>query len=166
MPNPFPPPAEPFLQRAPRLCWLSLLAGVLLAGCASPSPTPPPAEVAEWQTQTGQAVWQARRHTPPLAGELVLVRRANGDFLLQFSKSPLTLVEATRVGKRWRVAFPGQSRQFRGSGAGTPRLLWLWLPVALEGGALPADVTFTRQADHWRLVHARTGETLEGYLNP
>lgn len=160
-----PQPVESFRQRLARLFGLVLLGGGWLAGCASPDPTPPPA-LAGGQVHTGQAVWQARPHASPLAGELVLARRPGGDFFLQFSKPPLTLAEAARTGKRWRVNFPGLSREYRGRGRGTNRLLWLWLPVALDGGALPRHVTFARTGESWRLANTRTGESLEGYLIP
>lgn len=167
MPSPprprFPEPAG---RRRLRLALLLLVCGGGLTACVGPHPPPLPDSVAPWQTQTGQAVWQPRRNAPPLAGELVLARRPGGEFFLQFSKPPLTLVEATRTGPRWRVAFPGFGREYQGRGAGTTRLLWLWLPVALEGGPLPAALTFQREADRWRLVHARTGESLEGWLSP
>jgi hypothetical protein len=145
---------------------LWLLLGTLLAGCTSPDRFPPPTEAPPWQTRTGQAVWQVRPGAPALAGELVLARRPNGDFLVQFSKPPLTLVEASRTGRHWQVIYPAQARRFRGTGTGSPRLLWLWLPAALEGAALPDRVTFSRSGEGWRLCNRRTGESLEGYLAP
>lgn len=165
MPRASPQPVESARRRLARLFGLALLSGGWLAGCTSPDPTSPPT-LARGQTHTGQAVWQARPHAPPLAGELVLARRPGGDFFLQFSKPPLTLAEAARTGKRWRVTFPGLSREYRGRGRGTARLLWLWLPVALDGGALPPHVTFARSGESWRLANTRTGESLEGYLVP
>jgi hypothetical protein len=160
-PRPRSPEWRPF-----RLALLLLACAGGLTGCVGAKPSPPPPARAPWQTQTGQAVWQPRRDAPPLAGELVLARRPGGEFFLQFSKPPLTLVEASRAGPRWRIAFPGFGREYRGRGAGTTRLLWLWLSVALEGGPLPSALTFHREADRWRLVHARTGESLEGWLSP
>jgi hypothetical protein len=139
---------------------------LVVTGCAGPGPSPVPAATAEWHTQTGQAIWQARPGAAALAGELVLARRPNGDFLVQFSKPPLTLVEAARTGGRWRVAFPGSARRFHGTGTAPARWLWLWLPAALDGAPLPANVHFHRTGEGWRLVNPRTGESLEGYLAP
>lgn len=165
-----PSPRPRFPEKSPRgsgARWgLWLLLGTLLAGCTSPNRRPPTTETPPWQTRTGQAVWQARPGPPALAGELVLARRPNGDFLIQFSKPPLTLVEASRTGKRWQVIYPAQAHRFRGTGTSPPRLLWLWLPAALEGAALPDRVTFSRTGESWRLTNVRTGESLEGYLAP
>lgn len=166
MPSPRPCLPEKAPRRPGGRRGLWLLLGALLAGCASPDQPPPPTGAPPWQTRTGQAVWQARPGTPALAGELVLARRANGDFLVQFSKPPLTLVEASRTGRRWQVVFPAQARRLRGTGTGSPRLLWLWLPAALDGAALPDRVTFHRAGEGWRLCNSRTGESLEGYLAP
>lgn len=167
MPHLAPPSSpEPARRQGLRLGLLLLGCGGWLGGCTGPHPTPPPPDAAPWQTRTGQAVWQARRDAPPLAGELVLAQRPGGEFFLQFSKPPLTLVEAARTGTRWRIAFPNADRAYQGRGAGTTRLLWLWLPAALEGGALPKPLSFRREADRWRLLNARTGESLEGWLSP
>lgn len=166
MPPRPPPQSADAVGRRLRHWLLPLGCGLWLTGCTSPSPAPAPTPAAAWQTQTGQAFWQARPHTPPLAGELVLAQRPDGDFFLQFSKPPLTLVEASRTGKRWRLVFPGTSREYRGRGAAGSRLLWLWLPAALDGAALPAHLHCQREADRWRLVNTRTGESLAGWLRP
>lgn len=160
----------PFRHRAWRaLAFLSLpgLLALLAASCATP---PQPAQATEsapsWQTRLGQALWQPHRAAAPIAGELLLLTRPNGDFVAHFSKTPLVLVEASRKDALWQVAFPAQSRQVRGRGRGTPRLLWLWLAAALEGRALPKDLTWCRHGASWCLVNGRTGERLEGYLAP
>ncbi len=163
---PHPRSPEPAGRRRLRLVLLLLACASGLIGCAGPDPAPTGAVAVPWQTRTGQAVWQPRPGVPSLAGELVLAQRPGGDFFLQFSKPPLTLVEAARTGPRWRVAFPGFGREYRGRGAGSTRLLWVWLPAALEGGPLPDALAFQRDTDGWRLVHARTGESLAGWLSP
>jgi hypothetical protein len=43
----------------------------------------------------------------------------------------------------------------------------LYLPAALAGKPLPDPVRFARQPDGgWTLANRKSGETLEGYLEP
>ena len=156
----------PLRRCVPPAAALLTLLGLLGAGCAAPPAPSSPAGPLAWPTRAGQAVWQPRRAAPAIAGELVLARGDAGDFVLQFSKPPVPLVEARRTGAHWEVAFPAGGRRVRGRGPGPTRLLWLWLPVALEGGALPRDLGFTWEGENWRLVNPRTGESLAGYLAP
>jgi hypothetical protein len=145
---------------------VTVLTALGLTGCAT-APLPA-ADVrgADWQMREGQAVWHPRRTAPQIAGELLLITRANGDFVLQFDKTPLTIVTARRSGARWQVEIPAQSRRFGGTGPGSGRLLWVLLPAALNDIPLPKGVTFKRTDGSWRLSNERTGESIEGFLSP
>ena len=47
------------------------------------------------------------------------------------------------------------------------RFAWLYLPAALSGQPLPDRFRFEQKADGgWRLENTRSGETVEGFLNP
>lgn len=145
---------------------LALLTAGLL-GCASPSLAPPDVGGPEWQVRQGQAVWRPRRDAPELAGDLILSRHSGGDFVVEFSKSPLPLVRAHRVGTRWEVMFPTEGRRLGGHGAGSDRVLWLRLPDALAGEPMAPPVSFASPGpEHWRIENRRTGEHLEGFLSP
>jgi hypothetical protein len=143
-----------------------VLASLGLAGCVTAPLPVADARGEGWQMREGQAVWQPRRTAPPIAGELLLITHENGDFILQFSKTPLTIATAQRSGARWQVDFPAQSRRYGGTGPGSRRLLWVLLPAALRNAPLPADVTFRRGDGTWRLASERTGERIEGFLSP
>lgn len=151
-----------------RLRLLALLLLCSLAGCVAPSVPPPDVGGADWTVRQGQAVWQPRGGMSPIAGELVLATSAGGDFVVEFSKTPLTVARAHRHGPRWQVDFPAQPRRLGGQGSPTTRVLWCWLAPALEGAGLPRGVQFSREAGsgNWRLENTRTGESLEGFLTP
>lgn len=138
-----------------------------LVGCATPPPGPSDPGPGDWTVRQGQAVWCPRREGPELAGDLVLSTRPSGDFLVEFSKTPLTLVSAHRVGARWEVSFPTEGRRIRGRGAGNDRLLWLRLPDALAGKPVPAPLRFAIPGpEGWKMENPRTGERIEGFLSP
>lgn len=145
---------------------LAVLAGFGLAGCATAPLPSPDARGAGWQTREGQALWHPRGAAPQIAGELLLISHKNGDFVLQFDKTPLTIVAAQRTGSRWQVEFPTRQRRYGGSGTGVPRWLWVVLPEALRGQPLPKGVTFKRDDGSWRLANERTGESIKGFLAP
>ena len=150
---------------APVLLGLLLVVG--LAGCVSPAPALPAAGTGDWSVRQGQAVWCPRRGGPELAGDLILSTSPSGDFLVEFSKTPLTLVSARRVGARWGVSFPTEGRRIGGRGAGSDRLLWLRLPDALAGRPVPAPLRFATPApEGWEMENPRTGERIEGFLSP
>ena len=86
----------------PRARWAGI-ALVLLLGvsCRTASPLPPADFSAPgWRVQQGQAVWKPTKTKPELAGELILATRTNGDFLVQFTKTPFTLASTCEFGIR------------------------------------------------------------------
>ena len=121
-----------------------------------------------WGVEQGQAVWKPKPAGPELSGELLWASHADGRFLLQFLKTPITLVEAQGDASDWQIAFPPQGRSFSGSRGGppSPRLGWLYLAAALQGRSLANGWTFAqRNNQSWELKNPRTGEQIEGYLS-
>jgi hypothetical protein len=142
---------------------------ILLIACRTP-PKLPAIDLSQagWQVRQGQAVWKPNKNAPELSGELVWASHPDGRFLLQFLKTPITLVEAEGSKDGWQISFPPQGRTLGGSRGHSPsqRLGWLYLAKALQAEALTGPWTFTSAADGWKLANAHTGEVIEGYLRP
>jgi len=154
-----------FLRHWIRSALLAVL--VLAAGCQTSTTSLFTAAGPGWRVQEGQALWRPRRGYPELAGDLVAVTDQNGRCLLQFSKTPLTLVSAQVTSTNWLIQFPPQEMSFAGRGKPHARFLLLHLPAALASEPLPPPLRFERKPDgNWRLENPRTGETLEGKFFP
>jgi hypothetical protein len=148
---------------------LLLLATLLCAtGCRTPHPIPP-ADFSDpaWKLHHGQAVWRPNNEAQEVAGDLLVATRSDGQFVVQFTKVPVPLVVARRSPRAWEIQFPSDGREASGRLPPPERLIWLHLPDALRGEALPPGWTFER-LDHglWRLSAADRGEFIEGYLEP
>lgn len=145
------------------------LACCLLLGCRT-VPELPPVDLSQpgWQVRQGQAVWKPNREAPELAGEFVWASHRDGRFLLQFLKTPITLVEAQGDAERWKISFPPQERTINGSRGRSPsqRLGWLYLAEALQSKRSRGDWAFFWKGDRFALGNARTGEMIEGYFRP
>ena len=148
--------------------WLALLTvAIFSSGCQTPTTSLFTAAGPGWRVQEGQALWRPQRGYPELAGDLVAVTDQNDRCLLQFSKTPVTLVSAQVTRTNWLIQFPPQELFFMGRGKPPTRFAWLYLHSALSGEPLPSDFQFQRKTDgSWRLENVRSGETLEGYLEP
>lgn len=141
---------------------------ILFAGCRSYRPIEPiDTREPGWRVYRGQAVWKPGRTRPELAGDLLVAVHTNrGDFV-QFEKPPFPLVYCTTSVSNWTVAFPAAKRSFRGKAPASTRFIWPHLTGALEGRQPAKDLEFSGDARNgWRLENARTGEWLEGYLEP
>ena len=104
---------------------------------------------------------------PEIAGDLVFARDQEGRRLLQFDKTPMSMMSAQTTSNRWLIQFPPRQMSFSGHGPGPTRFLWLYLPAALAGEKLPSTLHFERKPEGgWRLENTRTGESLEGFLAP
>lgn len=146
-------------------CAVLLLMLVSGTGCTTSRQTLFTTSGDGWQIQQGQAIWRPREGFPEIAGELVFARHPDGRYLIEFSKSPIVMCMAQTTPKRWLIRFPPQDLGFGGRGRPSPRFLWLHLPSALEGKELPGSITLERDADGgWRLVNARSGEFVKGFL--
>ena len=148
--------------------WLALLTVIMFSsGCQTATKSLFTATGPGWRVQEGQALWCPRRGYPELAGDLVVVSDQNGRCLLQFSKTPLTLVSAQVTGTNWLIQFPPQELFFMGRGKPPTRFLMLHLPAALAGEPLPDQLRFETKPDNgWRLENVGSGESLEGFLPP
>jgi len=133
------------------------------------APPLPPADLSApgWRIQQGQAVWKPSRHRPELTGELLLATNADGDFVVQFAKPPLTLATAQVAACRWGIEFGTGDYSRRGDGRPPNRFVWFQLARALAQGSAGRGWRFERMATNsWRLDNRHTGETLEGTFFP
>jgi hypothetical protein len=148
--------------------WSVLLAVLVLScGCQTTTQSLFTATGPGWHVQQGQALWRPQRKLPEFGGDLVLASDAAGRALIQFDKTPLSMVFAQTTPDRWLIRFPQRQMGFTGSGPGPTRFAWLYLPSALAGKPLPSPFHFECKPDgNWRLENSRTGETLEGFLSP
>ncbi len=145
--------------------WLAVL--VISCGCRTTTQSLFTASGPGWHVQQGQALWRPQRGLPEFGGDLVLASDAHGRSLIQFDKTPLSMVFAQTTPDRWLIRFPQRRMGFTGHGPGPTRFAWLYLPAALDGKQLPSQLHFERKADgSWRLENTGTGETLEGFLSP
>lgn len=160
----FTPRAAQF--RIGSLIHASLLALVtcLYVSCRSLPPLPAADLSAPgWRVLQGQAVWKPTKQRPELAGELLLATNSNGEFFVQFSKTPFTLATAQVMNGQWQIEFGSGDYSRRGRGNPPSRFGWFQLPRALSGSKLPDDWQFDCiPTNTWRLMNRRTGETLEG----
>jgi hypothetical protein len=104
---------------------------------------------------------------PEIGGDLVFASDPDGRHLLQFDKTPMSMVAAQTTSNRWLIQFPPRQMSFSGHGPGPTRFLWLYLPAALAGKTLPAALHFERKPEGgWRFENVHSGESMEGFLAP
>jgi hypothetical protein len=149
--------------------WPALLASLVLPiGCRTPKEshlftTTEPG----WHVQEGQALWRPRRGMPELGGDIVMASRADGRCVIQFIKTPMSLVVAQTSLTNWLIQFPPRQIGFKGGGSAPNRFAWLYLHSALAGDALPAAFQFGQKPDGgWKLENSHSGESVEGFLGP
>jgi len=158
-----------FEGHLPRLSLGSVLLAVLMlfCGCRTTTKSLFTASGSGWHIQEGQALWRPERGLPEFGGDLVLASDADGRCLLQFDKTPLSLVFVQTTPTQWLIRFSQRQMDFAGRGPGPTRFAWLYLHTALAGEPLPPPLYFERKTDGgWRLENIRTGETMEGFLSP
>jgi hypothetical protein len=146
---------------------VALAALVLFCGCQTTTQSLFTASGPGWHIQQGQALWRPKHDLPEFGGDLVLASNADGRALIQFDKTPLSMVFAQTTTNRWLIQFPQKQYSFSGREPAPTRFAWLYLPAALAGKPLPLPLRFERKPDGgWRLENSRTGEIVEGYLSP
>ena len=146
---------------------VSLAVLTLLCGCQTTTQSLFTATGPGWHIQQGQALWRPKQGLPEFGGDLVMASNPDGCALIQFDKTPLSMVFAQTTPDRWLIRFPQRQMGFSGHGPGPTRFAWLYLPAALAGKPLPLPLHFERKPDGgWRLENTGTGETLEGFLSP
>ena len=141
---------------------------MLCASCRTAPPLPP-ADFSSpnWRVRQGQAVWKPSKNRPELAGDLLLATNANGNYVIQFSKTPFTLAAAQVADGAWQIEFGNARHSWSGRGAPPARFAWFQLPRSLAANEPGRPWIFTRQADDsWRLENTRTGEMLEVVFFP
>ena len=148
---------------------LALLSVAMLsAGCCTAGKTPLfTASGPGWHVQEGQALWRPRKGYPEIGGDVVMASHADGRCLIQFAKTPMSLVVAQTTGTNWLIQFPPARMSFRGRRQPPTRFAWLYLYAALSGQPLVPPFRFEREPEGgWRLENTRSGETLKGFLAP
>jgi hypothetical protein len=142
--------------------------GLLSAGCRTGANDPLfTVSGPGWRVRQGQALWRPGRNYPELGGEVVVASHSDGRCEVQFLKTPIPLVLAQTTSTNWLIQFPPNQMGFAGRNSPPPRFLWLHLRAALAGESLPGLLRFSRNPDGgWRLENVRSGETVEGYLEP
>jgi hypothetical protein len=148
--------------------WSAALALLTLwCGCRTTTQSLFTATGPGWHVQQGQALWRPKQGLPEFGGDLILASDANGRCLLQFDKTPLSMVFAQNTPDRWLIRFPQQQYSFSGHGQPPTRFAWLYLHAALTGEQLPPSLHFERRPQGgWRLENSSSGEILEGFLSP
>jgi hypothetical protein len=140
---------------------------MFLCGCQTTTQNLFTATGPGWHIQQGQALWRPKNGMPEFGGDLVLADNTDGRALVQFDKTPLSMVFAQTTTNRWLIRFPQGQMSFSGHGPAPTRFAWLYLPPALEGKPLPPPLIFGKKPDgSWQLENTRTGEILKGYLSP
>jgi len=120
-----------------------------------------------WKVLHGQALWTPPQNRPELAGDLILATNANGNFFIQFSKTPFVLATAGYEDGEWEMQFGADKYAWRGSGRPPDRFIWFQLPRALRNEELTGGWKFERGFGNlWRLQDPKTGETLAGEFFP
>ena len=148
---------------------LALLSVAMLsAGCCTAGKTPLfTASGPGWHVQEGQALWRPRKGYPEIGGDVVMASHEDGRCLIQFAKTPMSLVVAQTTGTNWLIQFPPARMSFSGRRQPPTRFAWLYLHAALSGEPLPPALHFEREPEGgWRLENTRSGETLKGFLAP
>jgi hypothetical protein len=155
----------PILHYSITPCLLLLL--LLLTGCRTVAPLPPvDFRSGNWTLHQGQAVWQPKRESPEIAGEIVFASRP-GRTVLEFTKTPFPIAVAQVTPASWQIEFPPENKMFSGKGTPPSRLSWLHLANALGGNAPQKPWRFVRESDgNWHLENEKTGESIKGFLNP
>ena len=140
------------------------LAFFLSTGCRTGPPLPP-VNLKEpgWTIRQGQAVWYTAKGQE-FAGDVLVGTKGQERSVVQFTKTPFTLVMAQISDHHWQVEFPPQHRHYSGHGQGPTRVIWLYLPRALSNGSLPEKFKWHQDQQGWRLENTANGEFLEGYF--
>ena len=150
-----------YIARSRHLAWLFALGAALIlagAGCRTSHPFPQvDVSAPGWRVRQGQALWKPPGKRPELAGDILIATNQNGNFFVQFSKTPFPLVTAAITGADWQIEFGANTYSWHGRGKPPQRFLWFGLPAALSSNAPDGRL---------QLSAPRTGETLDVRLFP
>ena len=103
-----------FESHLPRpFLWSALLAVFAFScGCQTETQSLFTASGPGWHVQQGQALWRPERGLPEFGGDLVLACDAEGRALIQFDKTPLSLVFVQATPDRARRKSAAQATAF------------------------------------------------------
>lgn len=152
----------PDLLVATAICLLLVLG----SGCQTVAPLPAvDFNQPGWTVRQGQAVWKRGRSMPEIAGDIIVATGPDGRSFVQFSKNPFPLVIAQSTATAWQVETPTDNKHYSGHGNPPKRLMFLYIPRALEGRPLPRHWTWQKMENNgWRLKNPASGESLEVYF--
>ena len=142
--------------------WLPTL--MFCVSCRTANP-PPAADLSApgWHLLQGQVVWKPTADRAELAGDLLLATNDDGNFFVQFTKSPFPLVTAEDMNGQWQIEFGADEHSWSGRGAPPARFSWFQLPHTLLGDKATGNWSFENvTTNSWRLENPQTGEILEG----
>lgn len=146
-----------------RLTLLLGIAALCAVGCRTAPLPPVNLKEPGWTVRSGQAVWHLPKDKREIAGDVLVATSANGEGVVQFSKTPFPLVSGRITSKQWEVEFPPQNKHYAAPGNPPVRLLWLYLSKAVSGQKLPSKLSWHEDANGWRLENRGSGEKVEGY---
>ncbi len=147
--------------------WMWILLLVAPACRTVPRLAPVDFNTQEWHVQQGQAVWKTKKDAPELAGDLLIgTNRKNGRTIVQFTKTPIPFVIAQTTTNSWQIEIPVQKKFYSGYGKPPGRLAWFFVPQVLNGAPPPKNWSLDRSGTSWTFRNAKTGETIEGFLEP
>ncbi|MDQ6630672.1 MAG: hypothetical protein M3Y82_02815 [Verrucomicrobiota bacterium] len=155
------------------LYFLFFMLVLLQTGCRTVAPFPAvDFKQTDWKIQEGQAVWKPNHKAPEIAGEILAAQNSTGKTVVQFIKNPFPITIAQTTSNAWQIEFPPQNKTFSGRGKppakfGPLPTGWLQLANCLKGNSPPANWSFQKIDEmNWRLENKKTGESIEGFLNP
>ncbi len=147
--------------------WCVYLVSLTLFGCASTADWPQiDLSQAGWTVWTGQALWTPGGDRSPIAGEVIIARRASDEVFVSFSKPPLPIFTARAVAGQWRIDFVDAARSHAGRGKPPRRFVWFELPRLLEGNPPTGDWSSEKlDGAQWSIRNANTGEAIRLVLD-
>jgi hypothetical protein len=158
------------LDRCARFLSALIACSLILPGAACRTTQPlPPVDLTEpgWNLRHGQAIWHLPNSDTEFAGELTSARHPDGTILLEFTKTPMTLVVARLDSHSWELNFVADNRNYRGRGRPPSRSAWLVLALALAARPLPGNWEWHgSDSGNWRLTNSTSGEQIRGYWQP
>jgi hypothetical protein len=122
-----------------------------------------------WTVRQGQALWRPNKEAPEIAGELLVAFNHRGSAFLQFTKTPLPFVIAHRSPGKWQIESALKKKSYRGPGRPPSRISWFILLERLEKGTNLTNSAWSWHTDpdgSWQMENKRSGERLEGFLQP
>ena len=94
--------------------WLASLPILTLScGCQTSAKSLFVASGPGWHIQQGQALWRPQRGYPEIGGDIVLASHEDGRCLIQFAKTPMSLVLAQTTRTNWLIQFPPAADEFQ-----------------------------------------------------